>query len=53
MSYDVKCEQLAEAFLADVPGRPYSSQELMDLAQVIQNAIEGWFAERAAAPAEE
>ncbi len=45
MSYDSKCFDLAEAFLSDThPEFQAKSGDTMDLAQVIQTAIEDWFA---------
>jgi len=41
LSYDSKCEELAEAFLAD--HQPFTHAEKEDLAREIQNAIEDWF----------
>jgi len=39
MSYDVKCEELAKAFLDDEPELK-SDPNIMSLAQAIQEAIE-------------
>lgn len=44
MSYDVKCEELAVAFLSD--DDPYTTTEIVLLAQTIQDAIEDWLSER-------
>jgi hypothetical protein len=38
-SYDEKCYELAKYFLAD---RSHTSEELADLAQTIQDAVENW-----------
>lgn len=44
MSYDVKCLSLAEAFLGDleIPTAEGYRQAGDELAQTIQDAIEGW-----------
>jgi hypothetical protein len=42
MSYDVSCEELARAFLSDFKG--YTEEQVKELAQQIQNAIEGYLA---------
>ena len=41
VSYDVKCEELAKAFLDDEPELK-SDPNIMSLAQAIQEAIEDW-----------
>lgn len=43
MAYDFKCYELAEQFLEDI--KDPTIYEKDDLAQVIQDAIEDWFAE--------
>jgi hypothetical protein len=40
MSYDTKCHDLAEAFLAEQPEK--LKTRVADLAQTIQDAIEDW-----------
>jgi hypothetical protein len=47
MSYDVKCEELAKAFLDDEPELE-SDSNIMSLAQTIQDAIEDWIEEHRA-----
>ena len=39
MSYDVKCDELARAFLNDDEA-PFTEAEVAELAQLIQDAIE-------------
>jgi hypothetical protein len=39
-SYDVGCEDLATQFLSDYT---HSTSDVANLAQTIQDAIEGWF----------
>ena len=45
MSYDVKCEELAKAFLEPELD---SDPNIMSLAQAIQDAIEDWLEEHRA-----
>jgi hypothetical protein len=40
---DVKSYELAEHFLSDLEGDEASEAQTRELAQVIQEAIEGWF----------
>lgn len=40
MSYDTKCEELAEHFLQD---EEHDQNDVAELAQVIQDAVENWF----------
>jgi hypothetical protein len=40
--YDTKCYDLAKDFLDDSDKQPYTEQQLADLAQTIQTAIEDW-----------
>ena len=44
-TYDVKCEVLAEDFLADTPHLD-TEENAADLASTIQQAIENWFADK-------
>jgi hypothetical protein len=46
VSYDVKCEELARAFLTDE--LPFEELEVAELAQTIQQAIEDWLEARRA-----
>lgn len=49
MSYDSKCEELAEAFLESEPGETrQAASDRASLAQAIQDAVKAWFAEREA-----
>jgi hypothetical protein len=48
MSYDEQCKELAEHFLSDEPGA--TPEDAHDLAQTIQDAVEGWFTLREAPP---
>jgi hypothetical protein len=41
--YDVKCEELAQSFIEDLPKRLQSEERVRELAQVIQDAIENWW----------
>jgi hypothetical protein len=41
MSYDIRCEDLARIFLDDGEG-PYTTEQLAELSQTIQTAIEDW-----------
>jgi hypothetical protein len=43
-SYDEKCEMLARFFLADFP--QHTEDEVRELAQQIQNAIEGYLSSK-------
>jgi hypothetical protein len=47
MSYDPKCRDLAEYFLAD---EEHSQEEVTWLAQEIQDSIERWFEPRESRP---
>ena len=40
-AYDTKCDELARYFMAD--GEIQPEEEIADLAQTIQDAIENWF----------
>ncbi len=44
MSFDIKCHQLARAFLADEGS--YTEKDVESLAQAIQERIEDWLTER-------
>ena len=44
MTYDLKCQDLADAFLRDTPIL-HTSENAAQLAQRIQDAIEDWFYE--------
>ena len=48
MSYDLKCEFLAKAFLDDEPELVNDDPNIMSLAQAIQDAIEDWIEEHRA-----
>jgi hypothetical protein len=41
--YDSMCEMLAEYFL----GQPRSPEDVKDLAQCVQDAVEDWFVQKA------
>ena len=45
MSYDTKCDQLARDFLRDVK-KDGDEEIVAELAQAIQDAIEGFFTEK-------
>ena len=44
-SYDKECEALADYFLADeaLRGNPKINENVKELAQAIQDAVEDWF----------
>jgi predicted HD phosphohydrolase len=44
MGYDIHCEDLARMFLSDF-AEPYTKEELTELSEAIQTAIENWLGE--------